>query len=254
MSAPDRYFAEPKLAALYDLFCAGRADFAFYLDYVMAADSVLDVGCGTGALLHMARARGHTGQLVGLDPAEAMLAVARERGDIAWQPGTLETVRFSHQFDLVVMTGHAFQVLLTDDEIARALTAIHAALMPGGRFAFETRNPAARAWEGWPDAYRGAVPSAGGAMVNMHTRLDTPMRDEVLTFTHTFDCPAWAESEISTSSLRFIGAEALMRKLEENGFTLEDCFGDWDRRPFDSASPEIIAIARRAASAWEAVQ
>ncbi len=50
----DRLFAEPALAALYDPMCPRqlRADFDFYLPRVMAAGSVLDVGCGTCAMLH----------------------------------------------------------------------------------------------------------------------------------------------------------------------------------------------------------
>ena len=54
---------------------------------------------------------------------------------------------WEQEFDLVVMSGHAFQVLLGDDEIRSALAAVRAALVPGGRFAFETRNPPARTWE-----------------------------------------------------------------------------------------------------------
>ena len=80
----DRQFSEPRLAALYDPLCGReeRADYRFYLPLVMAAGAVLDVGCGTGALLHWARESGHTGRLVGLDPAHGMLQVARKRSDI----------------------------------------------------------------------------------------------------------------------------------------------------------------------------
>jgi hypothetical protein len=53
------------------------------------------------------------------------------------------------EFDLAVMTGHAFQVLVGDDEVRASLTAIRHALAGGGRLAFETRNPLARAWESW---------------------------------------------------------------------------------------------------------
>ena len=42
----------------------------------MAAPSVLDVGCGTGRLLHRAREAGHAGRLCGVDPDVAAL----ERG------------------------------------------------------------------------------------------------------------------------------------------------------------------------------
>src|SRR4051794_8087512 len=83
----DRFFADVRLAALYDAFCEGRPDFEFYLPLVMSAKSVLDVGCGTGALLHAAREAGHVGRLCGLDPAEGMLQQARRRSDIEWMLG-----------------------------------------------------------------------------------------------------------------------------------------------------------------------
>ena len=57
----------------------------------MAAGSVLDIGCGTGELLRLARAAGHTGRLCGIDPAAAMLACARVRSDVEWIQGDVCT-------------------------------------------------------------------------------------------------------------------------------------------------------------------
>ena len=51
----DCLFADARLAALYNAFRAGRADFGFYLPLVMSSESVLDVGYGTGTLLQMIR-------------------------------------------------------------------------------------------------------------------------------------------------------------------------------------------------------
>ena len=148
----DREFSEPILAELYDEFCAGRPDFAFYLPIVRSAQNVLDVGCGTGELLRLARQQGHTGRLCGLDPAEAMLQVGRRRTDVEWILGDLSTTEWDHEFDLIVMTGHAFQVFLEDEEIRSSLAAVHTALTEGGRFVFETRNPLAPEWDNWtPD-------------------------------------------------------------------------------------------------------
>jgi ubiquinone/menaquinone biosynthesis C-methylase UbiE len=145
----ERQFTESRLAALYDVFYppAQRDDFAFYLPLVMSARAVLDVGCGTGALLHMARESGHAGRLCGLDPAAGMLNQARQRSDIESLQGDLSSVAWDREFDLVVMTGHAFQELAGDNEIRAALAAIQRALVDGGRFAFEMRNPLDRAWE-----------------------------------------------------------------------------------------------------------
>src|SRR5271154_5809004 len=126
----DRLFAEPSLAALYDLFSPSerRSDFEFYLPYVMSARAVLDVGCGTGALLRRARESGHSGRLCGLDPAIGMLEQARKRSDIEWILGDLSSLSFDREFDLIVMTGHAFQVLVEDSELRASLAAIRSAL------------------------------------------------------------------------------------------------------------------------------
>src|SRR5437660_12009473 len=119
----ERQFTEDSLAALYDLFHppARRDDFNFYLKLVMSAGAGLDVGCGTGALLRRAREAGHTGRLCGLDPAGGMLDQARRRSDIEWILGDLASVAWDQEFDLVVMTGHAFQVFLEDSELRASL-------------------------------------------------------------------------------------------------------------------------------------
>jgi len=78
-----------------------------------------------------------------------MLAQARKRRDIECLLGDLTSVAWAHEFDLVVMTGHAFQALVEDHVIRTSLAAIRSALTNNGRFAFETRNPHARAWERW---------------------------------------------------------------------------------------------------------
>ena len=119
----DHQFDDPGLAGLYDLLHPWdeRGDFGFYLPMVMSARAVLDVGCGTGALLIRARDAGHRGRLCGLDPARGMLGEARRRSDVEWILGDLDSVGWDHEFDLVVMTGHAFQVLVGDERLRAAL-------------------------------------------------------------------------------------------------------------------------------------
>jgi SAM-dependent methyltransferase len=241
----DRLFSDPVLAGLYDTLFPGREDIEFYLPLLMSSQSVLDVGCGTGSLLHDARAKGHAGRLCGLDPAEAMLAQARKRSDIEWVRGDLTSVRWEGEFDLVVMTGHAFQVFVEDEEIRASLAAIHAALLPNGRFAFETRNPKARAWEGWTPDQAVEVEAAGGIRVQMAHELGVPFDGRTLTFTTTFRCAAWDGPRISHSTLRFLDPGVLSRFLRDAGFAIEAQWGNWNREPLMETSPEIITIARR---------
>ncbi len=244
---PDRQFSDARLAALYDRQYPPqeRDDLAFYLPLVMAARAVLDVGCGTGALLRMARDAGHTGRLVGLDPAPGMLEQARARTDIEWVLGDIASVRFEREFDLVVMTGHAFQVLVTDAEIRDALVAIRDALTDGGRFAFETRNPLVRTWEEWTPENGYEFTDASGARVRWESILDAPVMSGVVRFTTTYTSPGWDAPEYSHSTLRFLDAQTLGRFLTDAGLAIEQQYGDWDHTPFGAGSPEIITIARR---------
>ena len=242
---PDRLFADLELAALYDAMCAGRGDFDFYLPLVMAAPAVLDVGCGTGELLIRARDSGHKGRLTGLDPSPGMLAQARRRADIEWILGDLSTARWTNTFDLILMTGHAFQVLLGDDDLRTALAAIRDALTPTGRFAFETRNPLVREWESWTPDKVGKVTAPDGTVVRMTHQVDAVAGDRV-SFSHTFTSPSWPQSEISHSTLRFLDAATLSKFLAEAGLAIDEQFGDWNRERFTLTSPEIITIAKHA--------
>ncbi|AXG78259.1 class I SAM-dependent methyltransferase [Streptomyces paludis] len=267
MTTVDRAFAEPRLAALYDLFSpeAGRGDFTLYLPLVMSARSVLDIGCGTGQLLHRARENGHPGRLCGLDPAAGMLEVARKTAtatattptstttpspEIEWIQGDLSTApAWRDTFDLAVMTGHAFQALLTDAEIHTALTAVAAALTPDGTFAFETRNPSAREWEDWHLRYSGRVTDpTTGATVENRCEVIAAEGDRV-TFTHTYTSPTWDTPQQSRSTLRFLTPEALTTALTAAGLTITAQYGDWDHSPLTTTgptpSPEIITLARR---------
>jgi SAM-dependent methyltransferase len=244
----DRLFSDPALAALYDPMTprSRRADFDFYLPLVMAARAVLDVGCGTGAMLDEARQAGHKGRLCGLDPAAGMIAQARKRPDIEWIQGDLASEKFDRDFDLVVMTGHAFQVFLEDDELRRALSAVRAALADGGRFAFETRNPQAKAWEEWTPDAQFSFRDESGAKIRIARQVTAAYDGRTVSFMHTITSDGWAAPQISRSTLRFLDDASLTAFLTEAGFAIEEQYGDWDRSTLSDTSPEIITIASAA--------
>lgn len=240
---PDEAFDDVYLASLYDRRNPDRGDEAFYQHLMFSAEHVLDVGCGTGALLHKARAAGHRGRLVGLDPAPGMLAQARRHADIEWVAGYLPTAGFAGEFDLAYMTGHAFQVLLTDEDIREFLTAVHRALRPGGRFAFETRNPLVRPWEKWTPADVTEIRDDAGTPIRVWHEVEKVVGDEYVTFTETFAGPAGKPTRVSRSTLRFVHAEHLDHLLAETGFAIDERYGAWNRCLFTATSPEIITVA-----------
>lgn len=251
----DPLFLEPRLCELYDLYhpWEQRAELSFYLPLVMAAESVLDVGCGTGELLGLARRAGHTGRLCGVDPADAMLQQARKRPDIEWVLGEAASGAWQQEFDLIVMTGHAIQVILDDDQIRATLAAIQSALTEPGRFAFETRNPLVRAWENWMPANAVEVADAAGSVVRKWHEIQAVDAD-IVSYTNTFTSPSWDRPLITRSAQRFLDARSLSSFLSGAGLAIDEQFGDWGRQPLTDARPEIITIARREEASTSSVR
>ncbi|GGP87630.1 class I SAM-dependent methyltransferase [Saccharothrix coeruleofusca] len=237
-------YSDAENAALYDMLNAWGPSDDFYLDLVMAAESVLDVGCGTGVLLHRARENGHRGRLVGLDPDRAALDRARARDDVDWVVGTAASARWDREFELAVMASHAFQVFVTDDDLRASLTAIRAALVDGGRFAFETRNPLPRPWERWTPDNAVELVDPGGRHIRVFHRVESVVGD-VVTFSETVATPAGEPLRVDRTSLRFLPPDALDSFLGAAGFAVEARYGDWSRGPLTPTSREIITVARR---------
>jgi len=136
-------YRDPQIAEIYDLANPRAEDIDFYVSLAgLRPCSVLDLGCGTGTLCCALAERGH--RVTGVDPAAAMLAVARSKlhaEQVEWVESSAESYQAHRRFDLIVMTGHAFQILLTDADALAVLETMRSHLKERGRVAFETRNP-----------------------------------------------------------------------------------------------------------------
>ena len=227
----------PEAAELYNAMnpWSGRSDDRFYLDLVLGAASVLDVGCGTGTLLAKAREAGHTGRLVGFDPDADMLAQAPAGLDLVH--GDMSTLHWDNEFDLAVMTGHAFQCLLTDADVLTTLRGVRDALKPGGRFVFETRNPLAREWEQWPVGSF-EFPWEGES-VRVFYEVQ-PIVGDVVDVVENIVAADWRRAD--AARLRFLSAERLASLAAEAGLDVVEQYGTWDRKPFETDSAEIISV------------
>ncbi len=240
----DALFGDPRLAAVYDFLDPDRSDLDAYAAIAeeYGARSVLDIGCGTGTFACLLAGRGFN--VTGVDPAAASLVVARAKpgaGRVCWIQGEAADLP-PLQADLATMTGNVAQVFLTDAEWDAVLRSARAALRPGGRLVFETRDPAARAWMEWNHAgsrRRAHVPGAG--LVESWTEV-TAIRPDLVSFCSTFVFEADGATLTSDSTLRFRGRGEVADSVRSAGFTVDDL-----RDAPDRPGRELVFIARRPA-------
>lgn len=235
-------YENPLIAEIYDLINPQAGNTALFLSLAGPRPcSVLDLGCGTGKLCCTLAELGH--EVTGVDPAAAMLDIAKgtpcaER--VEWVKSSAQNYDSHRRFDLILMTGHAFQILLTDTDALAVLEKMRGHLKPRGRVAFESRNPSVD-WAGeWAERQRFFRTSAGEQLLEI---LEVTDHDaEFISFQTTFRCPRLTLT--TTSTLRFPSRERMESLIARSGLAVHNVFGDWDAGPFDAArSREIIFVA-----------
>jgi SAM-dependent methyltransferase len=243
----DPLYQDPELVAFYDIENDGRDDFDFCIEMARDARSVLDLGCGTGQLAAML-ADGR--RVVGVDPAAAMLDIARQRegGDrVRWVEASAQTVQLGQTFDLVLLTGHAFQVFLTDEDALAVLVIIARHLAPGGHFVFDSRNPARRQWREWvPEQSERIVAHPVHGDVRAWNDVTFDETTAIATYQTFYDIAAIGRTISADAKIRFIDAARLAGLLDAAGLKVDRWFGDWTGAAFDANSKEIIPVGRLA--------
>ncbi|MGW6267492.1 class I SAM-dependent methyltransferase [Streptomyces sp. NPDC055060] len=238
----DEAYENPRLAVLYDPLDPDRGDLDVYAAVAteLKARQVLDVGCGTGTFALLLAARGL--DVTGVDPAGASLDVARSK------PGS-ERVRWIHgdatalppiRADVAFMTANVAQAIVEPDGWEATLRGVRAALRPGGRLVFETRDPARRAWEDWTRAATHKT-VAVAEFGDVETWLDvTDVSLPLVTFRRTVVLTATGETLVSDSTLRFRGREEVTASLTAHGYAVDEI-----RDAPDRPGREFVFFARR---------
>lgn len=236
-------FHDADFTRFYDIDNPWDTDKDYCLALARDAKSVLDLGCGTGEL---AAALARNRRVTGVEPAAAMLDHARWRKGaeyVRWVEADARSVRLDETFDLVVMTGHAFQCLFTmADQVALCET-IAAHLAPGGTFIFDSRNPAVEEWKEWtPEATRRTieVPDLG------QTEAWNDARFEPASGTVAYDTiyrePRSGQVWQATSRLLFAEQAQIAAAVAAAGLEVQRWMADWLGGPITPNSPEIIPV------------
>jgi SAM-dependent methyltransferase len=138
-------------AEFYDFLYEGK-DYAAEADYVDAliqrylpgAQSLLDLGCGTGR--HAIRFTEKGYGVVGVDRSPAMIAKARDhrkqllppiRERLTFEQADIRDLRLGRQFDAVVALFHVISYQISNDDLIAAFTTAKAHLHTNGLFIFD---------------------------------------------------------------------------------------------------------------------
>ncbi|ASN18403.1 class I SAM-dependent methyltransferase [Arthrobacter sp. YN] len=236
-----------QLSALYDAENQWAADDDFFLAFVNERPNsrVLDLGCGTGRITLAVAAAGHA--VVGIDPNPGSLAAARRKPGaegVTWLDGTSAAIPHEAAFDVAIMTAHVAQAINDDGDWSRTLADINRVLVPGGRLAFDSRDPEAKAWDHWTPAktlQRYTLPD--GTALETWMECDPQLGGLVALTEHRMLNGSTEETE--TSVLAFRTEDQLRHDLDSAGFTVEHLFGGWAGEDVGSGQGELIVLARK---------
>ena len=233
---------DPRIVDLYDLDNPDGPDHDFYRSLAdeVGAGAVLDLGCGTG-ILTVTFARGGR-RVVGVDPSAAMIAYARRRAGaegVEWFHGDSRAIP-PGPFDVAVMTGNVAQHV-PESDWARTLGDLCRALRRGGLLAFESRNPAVRAWNDWtaPPSTR---ESAHGPLREWSDAREIAPGLVELSSHNVFERTGDAVDEVQL--LAFRTRDDIARALTAAGFAVEAVYGGWHREPLAPDSRPMVFVAR----------
>jgi hypothetical protein len=134
------------------------------------------------------------------------------------------------------------QVFVTDQDWTATVRGTRAALRPGGRLVFETRDPAKQAWLGWTREHTRTRTELPGAGVVEKWHELTGVSGQLVFFRTVFQFEADGSVLISDSTLRFRERDDVERSLSGAGYRLDEV-----RDAPDRPGLEFVFVASRPA-------
>ena len=232
-------------------------DIPFYLEHAKeCGGEVLELACGTGRVL-MPLAQ-HGVIVTGLDESEEMLNIARAKieaeemlsKNITLLKGDMRHFDINRKFSLIFIAFRSFQNLLTKQDQAACLKAVHKNLADDGIFILDLFAPrhdylaqvnrTIDLATFYDEEYE--VDVARRAEDKYNLALQTLHEDRYYEWTDRhgkFHSHKWS---FDLSYLFRYEAELL---LEKCGFVVANVYGDFDKSPYDYSSGEQIFVARK---------
>ncbi len=223
-------------------------DVEFYRGLALEAGGlVVELGVGTGRIA-IPTVQAGVERMLGLDLAEAMLAVARRKvaeagvGErLTLEIGDMRDFTLPEPAALVTIPFRAFLHNLTTEDQLSTLAAAHRALGPGGRLALNVFNPSILMIAEWMQRGPDEWEELRGAIAR-HQYEPSAQRAHTVQRIRDADGVEHRES----IELRYVHRFELEHLLVRSGFEIEALYGDHMGASFGETSTEIVVVARRA--------
>jgi SAM-dependent methyltransferase len=226
------------IARLYDPWSRSVVeDVSFYVDEARrATPPVVELGVGTGRIAVPIAAEGI--RVIGVDSSEGMLAVCRERAELAGvgdlvelRQGDLRTPPVAERVELVLCPFRSYLHMQTDADRLAALGAARELLVPGGRLIFDVFRPG-------PDD----IAETHGRWLEREPKIFE--RAEWDTGTRTLTLSVRGPDGETTMSLAWLSHREWRELLERAGFEVDALYGWFDRRAYRGGE-DMVWVARR---------
>lgn len=236
----DRLYQDTELVQFYDYDNADTEDYQHHSKWIKNAETILDIGCGTGTL---AAAMAENGKKVtATDFAAEMLEVARKKSDlVTWIQADARALEIPEKFDLIILSGHAFQVFLTDTDREQLFQVIRNHLNDKGIFIFDSRNPLVEDWKTWTkeESTRFFIHPHHGTVKAWNTWEGNNIS---LTYHTFYETESTGKQWQASSIISFPTKEKIISILEKKGLRVHKVYGDWQLNDFQQDSEEMIFI------------
>lgn len=214
-----------------------------YLDFIDGT-RVLDLSCGTGRTVIPLGQQGL--ECVGLDSSRTLLEYASKKAGslpISFVLADMRQFELHRKFDLILLTGHAFQSFATPHEQQRMLTCVQRHLREEGLFIFQVQNlTTALMHDESAYSFWHAFKDTRGQRIKVFGKRHYNPDDSTLTYRIK---RSWQEGEsFSEMRLLLLSLDALKELLLIDGFDVIHIFSDYQKAPYFPGSENSVVIAQ----------
>jgi SAM-dependent methyltransferase len=236
-----------------------KVDIPFHLEMIKRyGDPVLELACGTGRLSIPFAENGY--KVTGLDVSDSMLAQAKEniaekKVDVNLVHADCRDFKLDRKFNVIIFPFNSIAHLHELEDIEKCFRCVKEHLADDGRFIIDIFNPDLNMLVRDPNKRYSGEPGKsnigreypdpyGNGMVRIE---ESNIYDKKIQINHIkFYFKIGEQPEVVNDlNMRIFFPQEMDALLRFNGFEVEEKFGSFDMKPFESDSPKQLIVNKK---------